>query len=383
MKYKSKKRIVISAAYGMGNLGDEAICDTIIKDILSINKNVILTVIVIDINKFFKSHPNLFNIKNIKIFEIAKNKKDYFSFKKIWWATNIITDIFYCDLFVWGGGGIVRNRPDWLSLYIIPLRIAKFFKKRIFVWSIGVNKISNKKVINLVNHIKDVDFISVRDKESKKSLEEILFNLRNNIYVINDPVFHFDSIDRKKNNHNELIIGLNLAFWKADLSDQKSVNDFINSLAYSLNKLSEIKQYTLYYLPTAQKKDDVLFEYLYQKLSKNINIEKHIVDTPQEFLDLSSKLDLFVCSRLHAIILASNVKDLPIIPIIYDEKVLNLSMFFKEDCFFSINDIIQKPEIFLNTILDAMDGSKKNVLDFSEFRSCSISIKEYLTPYII
>ena len=379
---KHKKRIVISAAYGMGNLGDEAICETIVADLLVVKPESMITVFVFDIQKFYKAHPLWVDNKNILISKIIYRKIDFLNPSNIFITLRNIITIARCDLFVWGGGGIVRNRPDWLRVYIDPLKKAISLKKKIIVWSIGVNEITDVQVIDLISNLKSVHYISVRDEEGKANLEKILErDIEHRICVVNDPVFHFSERTQQKEG-GEHVIGLNIAFWKADLSDSKKVYQFVNSVASSLNGLYEKIKYKLIYLPTDQEKDGVLFSMLQAKLNPNILIENKICATPKSFLDEVSKVDVFIASRLHSIILASNVNSLPIVPIIYDEKVLHLSKKFSPGTFFTIDMLIEKPEIFMNILEENLEGINNEVVDFSKFKHNSFMSKTLLNSYL-
>lgn len=374
------KKIVISAAYGMGNLGDEAICETIVNDLFSINKDIEILIFVFDVDRFLKAHPSFRNNKKIIISKIVYSKKDLFNLINIVSILKNILSIKFCDIFIWGGGGIVRNRTNWLKIYMLPLKTANFFKKNIFIWSIGVNNITDPEVVKLIGRLRGANFISVRDKESRDSLAKILNNKE--IYIISDPAYHFMSLEKNFVKKEEFSIGLNFAFWKANLSNDSDVEKFIDSLSIALNNFSNKHKCVFYYLPTVPTKDNVFFMRLKKKLSPSINVVYPNIDTPKEYAEFLSNMDLFVCSRLHSVILASGINNLAIIPIVYDEKVLNLSRKV-EGNFFLIKEIIEKPDSFLNRMEDCFNDPERYLLNFDEIRYNSLEVKKYLSAYVV
>jgi polysaccharide pyruvyl transferase WcaK-like protein len=379
------KKIVISSAYGMGNLGDEAICETIINDIFSINNEVQITILVFDKNLFFKAHPHW--RKNKKISVESMNFRKNICFRPCAFLSLLkgTLKILFCDLFIWGGGGIIRNRPDWLKIYIIPLQIAQFFKKKIIIWSIGIDKITNSQVINLIKKIKKVDFFSIRDNISKRNLLNVskIFK-ENEIQVIRDPVFHFLESKIIVNPQQKIYnIGLNLSFWKADFSNEVKIDRFINSLANVFNELSEEINFKILYLPTVPSKDNILFEKLKSKLISQLKIETPFINTPGEYLNRLSALNLFIGMRMHSIILASNIDNLPIVGIIYDEKTIAIKRELNlNNNFFYINEISSKSFLFRNYILSCLKEPQSFLVNFKEFRENSKKMLEILKLYL-
>ena len=116
----NNKKIVISAAYGMGNLGDEAICETIIYDSVSVDSATRITVLVIDKYLFFTSHPDFVGRKNIRIRSMDFRRGTLFNPMKVIDVFMGMVAIVFCDVFIWGGGNLIRNKKYWLNIYIKP-----------------------------------------------------------------------------------------------------------------------------------------------------------------------------------------------------------------------------------------------------------------------
>lgn len=383
--FLKKKKIVISAAYGMGNLGDEVICETMIKDILSINPNAKISILVFNKDLFFKAHPSWKGNKSISVESMNYQKKIFFQPLEFLSIVKGFFKIVFCGIFIWGGGGLIRNRPDWLQIYISPLRVAQFFRKKTIIWSIGVDTVTNQRVVALVNKIKKIDFFSVRDETSQRNLSDILKTIEENkIQVVRDSVFHFSEEKVIANPHKNIYnIGLNLSFWKADFSKKIQIDQFLNSLAQVFNEISEKINYKIIYLPTAPLKDNLLFEKLKSKFKPQILVESPNINTSYDYLDELLKLNLFIGMRMHSFILASQVNKLPILGIIYDEKVeaikkeLNL-----KNKIWPIEELLAKPELLKREILNCLKEPQSFLIDFRKFRKDSTKIYSILKLYL-
>lgn len=349
------KRIVVSASYGLGNLGDEAICETIVRDIFSINQNSLITILVFNRETFFKSHPSFWENGQISVESMKFEKRSFIRMGEIFSILRGIWAICRTDLYVWGGGGLIRNRPDWLSTYLIPLKMARRVGKQVLVWSIGVDRISNQKVIALLRNLEKVRYLSVRDEESKKNILQANPNLNDaDVAVVRDPVFHFkDHVGHTKNASTERSLGLNLSFWKADFSDQGRMERFVSSLADALLRAYEKNSFSIQCLPTTGRKDDLAVTFFEKALRSRIPFER--VDTmfPEEYYRVLSGVDVFLGMRLHSLILASNIEHLFWMGVVYDEKVGSLKREAELDMIWTIDEIINNSSVIDRAVTNA------------------------------
>lgn len=386
MQSPAHKKVVISAAYGMGNVGDEAICEAIVGDIFSINANAYVTILVFNKNSFFAQHPQWKGNERISVELMGFRKVSLLHPSEMFSLVKGVLKILFSDLFIWGGGGIIRNRHKWLRMYITPLRIAQFFRKNIIVWSIGVDKISSKNVIDLINRIKRVSYLSVRDAQSKINFLEVSRNFKEaEVRVVRDPVFHLrDFYHQKECTHDGVPrIGLNVSFWKADLSDMQKLNSFTSSLAVAIHAAYEQKKFSIVYLPTVPDKDNVVFSMLRKSLSPVISIKQPDVASPQRYMEFLSQLDLFIGMRLHSIILSSNVRSLSFLGIIYDEKVSVLREEKQLKRIWTIDEIIARPQHISDEIVTSLEDSGSSLVDFYDFYESSKEIKDELRAYLV
>lgn len=361
------KKIVINGAYGLGNLGDEAICEMVLINILNNNLNSKIVILVVNKDEFLKYHPCLLDNKNISIQLFFTKKRDLLYLNRVIDLIKGFFSIFMCDVFVWGGGGLIRNRPDWLKYYIKPLYIAQLLKKKIIICSIGVDKIDNSKVISMIKKIRKVDYFSVRDYNSKDNFLSINKNFnKDDVKVVRDPVFHYPN--NFKYNGYKYKIGLNLAFlgFIGENSSVEKMNDFLKTLASLFNRLYEEFKIEIVYLPTVILKDEKCFFEFKKYLRSDINIVQKDIYNIEDYLKSLSECYLFVGMRMHSIILASRIKCLPIFGIVYAEKVKNL---FKEIDFknyYFLDDILENSFDFEKKIKDCFLDSNSFCFDFDK-----------------
>lgn len=379
----SSKKIVISAAYGMGNIGDEAICETIMHDVFSVDPGLDVTVLVFDKKLFLKAHPEFIGKKNIRIRSMDFRRGSLLSLKKIIDITLGIIAVAGCDVFIWGGGNLIRNKKYWLNIYIKPILFAQVFNKRIIVWSIGIDEISNSEVKRLVGKIRKISFFSVRDKASKDNMAKISsYVAERDIAVVRDPVFHFSHGARDARADAAKRVGFNITFWKADFTNTDETERFADSFSKILNAVHAKTEAKLVYLPSAAERDQAMYELLLKRLDPAITVEYPAIETPEEYVRNLSNLDVFIGMRMHSIIMASNVKNLPILGIIYDEKVQALNDEEGLDrMFFSINDLVDHPERAEEKITSALQGAHTEV-DFNGIQQDSKKMLEVFREYI-
>ncbi len=380
MKQRDCKKIVIGAGYGMRNLGDEAICETIIEDIYSIDSTTTITVLVFRKDAFLASHPNFVGNGNIQIRSMDFRKRTLLRPIKLFDLLAGMIAIVFCDVFIWGGGNLIRNKKYWLNIYIKPLLLAQSLNKQIIVWSIGIDKISKPEVIELVNKIRKIAIFSVRDKASKDNFLNMSkhFSMAE-IKIVRDPVFHFSKLDKTIHQNTRQKIGFDITFWKADFSDMSEIESFVISFAKILNDLHERIGAKLVYLPSAPTRDLFMYELLLKKLNPGIDLEYPDISTPAQYVDYVSNLNLFIGMRMHSMIMASNVGDLHILGVIYDEKVQALVNEMKlRGSFFSIDDIVNNTELVKKKIIDTLKNPPKQSPVFEDLRKDSMRIVDII-----
>lgn len=303
--------------------------------VLSVYAEAHISILVFNVRSFFKQHPQWKESTAIHVLPIR-------SIRAMHAAGS-------ADLFIWGGGGIIRNRPIWLKRYLLPLRVAQFFGRKIFICSIGVDVISSPEVLKLLQKIKPPRHFSVRDNQSRANFLQANGNFSSEeVHVVRDPVFHFKEMQRTGGLQKR--IGFDITYWKADFSDQKAVERFVDSYSRLLVALRDKTGATLVYLPTVPERDGVMYEALARRITR---IECPTVNTSEQYTNHLSRLDLFIGMRMHALIVASSVQGLPVTGIVYDEKVETLRVEGGFKGLVRIEDVADHPEAVALEMLSA------------------------------
>ncbi len=324
------KKIVISASYSGTNLGDEAILESIIKNIYKINKGFKVIVLAWDRQAVSDFHKELFKKYDIKVsqeiggrFQL-KQPSNFFSILKSFFC------IASSDFFIWGGGGIINDEGYYLSRYLLTLRIAQFFKKKTFVFAVGVKKIPDKKMLKIVkNCVEKASLVSVRDQKSKENL--LSMGVNTDIKVVADPAFLL--VDNSKNttskdSYGQVNIGLNLRPWFDriihGLEERRKIDVAISNLAVVLLELKKEINFKIYYFPFDLKKDKAVLKKIKKLISQEIEINyikqfKNLHEMKENF----KKMDVFIGMRLHSIIF-SIILNIPFYSISYTEKTSSL-----------------------------------------------------------
>lgn len=320
----SNKRVVLSAAYGLGNIGDEAICDVILNDIVAAVPDSMITVLVFDTQLFLSAHPAFSKDTELhSILSMQFSMRDLVRLSSWARAVRILRAIQTADYFIWGGGGIVRNRIAWLKKYIRPLKIAIFFRVPVYVYCIGVDTLSRKDVLEEIQILRSAKVVTVRDEYSAANLR-LALGAVSELYTVPDPAYRFDlraSYPVRSEPHAQLRVGLNIALWKADMSDAAHVAQFVDAVSQELLTMHRVTPFTLLHLPTAPMKDSHVFSLIAKKIQNEIPYEEHVSESAYEFCNKLASLDVLIASRLHAVILATTIPHLPIVSVAYDEKV--------------------------------------------------------------
>lgn len=206
------KKIVIFGNYGGQNIGDEFI----LKNFASYLKNNFdLTVVSSNIFYTKKHHlvhcisPPPFGFRSLlkfKLFDFIKALK-------------------YSDYIVFGGGGLFQdNEPKAIFLWFYYFLICSFFKKKIFIVANSIGPLNLRLSKIIVKYIfSRVDFISLRDLESKKLLDKL--NVKNKSVVCTDAVFLNKLGTKKIKNKSGSIIML-----RGDTKIRKLKLDFLKKV---------------------------------------------------------------------------------------------------------------------------------------------------------
>jgi polysaccharide pyruvyl transferase CsaB len=293
------KRILISGYYGFDNLGDEAIIGSMIKMIKTMYEDIEITVLS---NKAEQT-SSLYGVESIYRYDIFK----------------IMSAMKRSDMFISGGGSLLQDVTSMKTVpyYLGLIFLAKVFNLRTIFFAQGVGPLNSKFNRFLVSKIlNNMDYISVRDKDSKNLLGKIGLS-SDVINITDDPVYGlYNELDKKIEFEQEEInkIGVSIRSWND--------NSYIKSIATFLNNLNQEKNFSVEIL-TFHKGEDIIMS---NRLKKMLKMNLEIVDYTDNFSkikDIYSTFDLFIGVRFHSLVFAA-VNLVPFIGISYDPKVTSL-----------------------------------------------------------
>lgn len=287
------KKILLAGYYGFGNLGDEAILEMAIKQILEITDKKNIT--VLSGNKEVTSRKyNVNTIDRYNVFSIA-NK------------------LMKSDALVFGGGSLLQDITSKRSIYyyLFLIRLAKIMNNKVIMLSQGigpiVNENSKKAVQSTLNYI---DYITVRDKHSKEFLENLGMD-KNKIFLSTDPVINLRAGENyTAKNSGRKKVCFSLRNWKnADVSKKISV---------LTEKLIE-SNIECYFIPFYYNEDLELIDEVEKNIGDKAVYYKEKLTTGDAF-DIIKGMDVLVGVRLHSLIFAA-AANVPFAAVSYDHKV--------------------------------------------------------------
>ncbi|WP_313341280.1 polysaccharide pyruvyl transferase CsaB [Sedimentibacter sp.] len=287
------KKILLAGYYGFGNLGDEAILEMTLKQILEITdrKNIV----VLSGNKEITSKK--YNIDTIDRYNVL----------------SIIHKLRNADALVFGGGSLLQDITSKRSIYyyLFLIRLAKLMSNKIIMLSQGIGPLINKNSKNAVkNTLKLVDYITVRDKHSMELLEEMGLD-RNKVFLSIDPVINLRAGENFVNKTGgRKKVCFSLRNWKN--------TDVSNKISKIAKKLIE-NNIDCYFIPFYYNEDLELIDQVENHLGEKAVYYKERLTTNEAF-DIIKSMDVLVGVRLHSLIFAASA-NVPFVAVSYDHKV--------------------------------------------------------------
>jgi len=298
------KRVVYGAS-GYGNIGDEAILDSII-------------------TKFSKDQLHIFSgdPKQIsKKYQIKASKPSIYPLLK-------------CNVLTIGGGGIFFDRI--IKYFLIFGFIGKLFKKKLEIYAVGVTplNITNRTLVRWLLNM--ADKVYVRDTFSKKLL--VSYGVKKEINIIDDPAesiemcskSNIDSVCKKiKIKKKTIFFSGKFLLNKDKVSLNKKNNLFIKEIAHTFDNLI-VKNYSIIFVPFCYSRssiteNDLLF---YKSLKNEMKGELKLFKSknPSLIKGVFSRADLLIGMRLHSLILGNKLNPQKIFALSYDHKVKSYSL---------------------------------------------------------
>jgi len=315
-------RLCLFAFIGSDNLGDEAIFQTVYRDLQSLQPEA-LTVLSMDPVRT----RVIANAENTQVLS-ARSTRD------------TLSAISRSDLLVCGGGGIFQDQTSIYnpSRYLARIQLAHFFSTRVFVYGVSVGPLSHRLNRRLTRDVlRKAARITVRDEASRQELLS-LGVLKDNVYTTSDPVMNFGGATTEppaQRTPKKVVVCLRHWFDTIDwlpvsvvnalhirnADNTRSYNHFVESMAEVLDHIAREPEASLTFLPFWGERDTRVHRDVVARMSHRAKC--HVLPespNPEGANALIGAADFVVGMRLHSLILAvANCR--PFFAIDYSKKV--------------------------------------------------------------
>lgn len=308
------KNILLAGYYGFGNLGDEAILEMVLKQLLQITDRRNIT--VLSGNK--KETSKKYNISTIDRYNIL----------------SVIKKLTGSDALVFGGGSLLQDVTSKRSIYyyLFLIRLAHFMGNKVIMLSQGIGPLLNEKSRRATSKTLNlVDYITVRDKQSKDFLEQLGIQ-ENKIFLSADPVINFKAEEKtvEKTANNKKVC-FSIRNWK-----NANVSDKISKVALRLTE----NNIECHFIPFYYNEDLELITQIERYIGKKAVFYKERLSTNEAY-DIIMDMNLLVGVRLHSLIFAA-AAEVPFVAVSYDHKVDHFVESVNMNVACSIEDIDEK-----------------------------------------
>jgi polysaccharide pyruvyl transferase CsaB len=329
----ANRSILLSGWYGVDNAGDEAILQQFIHEFVDKEK-IKLSVLSEQPARILECYSD----RNVQaVFHCTTFGRS--SLKSLWKGEcrQIFNAVRRADLFVLGGGGIIRDNTSWRNVIRLldELWLAKLLGKPTALYAVGVGPFRTRCQRWLIAQtLKRCDLITVREESSGEQLEAIGIP-KERIVVVADPALLLTAEPVKDTVLRKHLTSL--------ASQERVLGLFVHEddtpvlqLAKALDRLHEHYGFRFVSLPMRchERRDD-------RQAARKVQLEmKHpeameLVETAltaSEIKWLAGRFSLNITVRLHALIFSLAMKT-PAVAINYEPKVANLlKSFGLESC---------------------------------------------------
>ena len=317
--------ILISGWYGHFNAGDDAILQVFVEQATA---RFDCKIVVLS-----EQPENIANTSRLSsVFHLSPSIKS--TIKALFNGALIrhINHVRNCDLFVLGGGGLLRDNTNWRNLIRLldEIWLSKLFRRKVMLYAIGVGPFKSrlgKLVIGA--SVKMCDLITVRSDKDARLLQEIGV-LPERIHIVADPAFLLQPEVPKDKKLIEILSGQKKIGVFPTFSLIMEGQDFshVTRLAAALDSLAENENLQFVILPMQvceSEIDDVQMAHAIKSAMRHPEALEVYSErlTPAELKWATSNTLLNITLRLHAMIFSIG-SNAPVVAINYEPKVANV-----------------------------------------------------------
>lgn len=326
-------RIVLSGYYGFDNIGDEAVMYSIIKTLKEeIGEQTKITVL--------SNEPE----KTASAYHVEAVNR--------WKYKQIIAALKKADVLISGGGSLLQDITGWKSVvyYLSIVVIAKLLRKKVVFYAQGIGPVNMKFNRILIGWIAStVDYISVRDEQSKEEL--IKMGVKKEIEVVPDPVLTLKATPKESPKNDKKRLGVYLRNWKVE-------NAFFEKVKDILNWFSD-KGWEIVFIPMHYPEDVQVSKKMSDSLPGSIIYSGNRL--PQNILDFTGTMDYVIGMRLHSLIMAA-AAGVPYMGLSYDPKVKSFVETMGVGKVIDIHQLDTEEAIsYLESVINQLDELKETI----------------------
>ena len=297
-----KYSIVMSGYYGFKNAGDEAILQSVHRNIAVSRKDISITVLSADPG----DTKALYGYDAVNRFNVIRLSKA----------------LRRCDVLISGGGSLLQDVTSTRSLmyYLYVIRKAKRMGRKVMVYSNGIGPINKEKNRRRVRRIvSGVDVITLRDSASAEELRQIGV-LRDDVVVTADPVFTMPKATAEESADILRKHGIpQRPFIAVSVRDWPGMGDFCRTVASLCDSISGTTGRETVFISMQTDVDSAIS----RKVRSMMSSPSYIVDerlTAHDLMGIIGAADAVLAMRLHALIFAARM-GVPFAGLVYDPKV--------------------------------------------------------------
>ncbi|MBI4835790.1 MAG: polysaccharide pyruvyl transferase family protein [Candidatus Abawacabacteria bacterium] len=295
-------RIALLGSYGRGNIGDEAIAQSIHAQIRHLFPQSETALFSHDVTNSKALHTEFSHIFPM----IATGARSFYCQwrTKVWHKS--ISYLKSCDYIVIGGGGILHDQEigqkGFSPLFIWWLRtlLFSYFKRKIIIWAVGVGPIKNSlSELWLKGILKRAFLITVRDQHSSEWAQK---HTQKPVTIVPDPVWGYFSAPI--HHPSSTILGINIRE-----SKRLTFDEVKRQLLQAVDQILQKKTITeIWLIPFAlhQPDDRDILSQLQRTLNQafNLPVALKVEHTPEKVFALVSSCTHFIAMRFHSYIFA-------------------------------------------------------------------------------
>lgn len=329
--------IIVSGYYGLGNSGDEALLESIVKDLKSLRPDVTITALSGNARLTNKRY-GIKTVNRLNIFSIIKEFRS-------------------AKLLLSGGGTLIQDATSTKSLiyYLSIISLAKRMGLKTMLYANGMGPIKDENIKKVQRVLNTVDLITLRENVSMEEIKRCGITLPE-VLVTADPAFNLIPAPKERATQilSEFGIGEDEKIIAVSVRRCNNLpKDFENEMAYALDEIAN-KGYLPVFIPMQLGQDLDLSISVAGKMKS----QSRVIDCEMAVGDMLSVIGRcsVVCGmRLHMLIFAS-VMNVPMAGIAYDPKIKGFMDYMNQKNYLQLQDFNGKD--FLNTAVNCIENEK-------------------------